>query len=162
MEQREAEAIMLQQQQEELERIRQQQLQEQEKERERQRIEAEKQEEERLRAALSNHQNTQNSSQNGQSRQRRPTTPTVVKGKVVGASRIPARPNTAQTTGPSRVGSGGAVRKLGGRPVMKRVLERLALRYREEVRKSCKNGVAGSCRSLELQLRYRLFFCFSI
>ncbi|KAK3825888.1 MAG: hypothetical protein J3Q66DRAFT_384988 [Benniella sp.] len=133
LEQREAEAIMLQQQQEELERIRQKQLQEQEKERERQRIEAEKQEEERLRAALSNHQNTQNSSQSGQNRQRRPVTATVVKGKgVVGASRIPARPNTANTMGPSRVGPGGAVRKLGGKLVMKRVIDRLPLRYREE------------------------------
>jgi hypothetical protein len=130
---------MLQQQQEELERIRQQQLQEQEKERERQRIEAEKQEEERLRAAHSNHHNTQNSNQSGQNRQRRPVTATVVKGKgVVGASRIPARPNTANTTGPSRVGPGGAVRKLGGKLVMKRVIDRLPLRYREEVRERSK------------------------
>ncbi|KAG0228407.1 hypothetical protein BGX31_006576 [Mortierella sp. GBA43] len=132
MEQREAEAIMLQQQQEELERIRQRQLQEQEQEKERQRIEAEKLEEERLKAALSSHQNNQSNHQTGQGRQRQQTLVTVVKGRGIPASRIPARPNTTNS-GPSRVGPGGAVRKLAGKVVMKRMVERLPLRYREEV-----------------------------
>ncbi|KAI1317967.1 hypothetical protein EDD11_007489 [Mortierella claussenii] len=133
MEQREAEAIMLQQQQEELERIRRQQLLEQEQERERQRLEAERLEAERMRASLSSLHNSHNSGNHnsgGQDtgRQRRP----VNKGRGGGtASRIPARP-TAAVSRASRVGSGGAVRKLVGKVVMKRMAERLPLKYRDE------------------------------
>ncbi|KAF9346841.1 hypothetical protein BGX26_001656 [Mortierella sp. AD094] len=135
MEQREAEAIILQQQQEEVERIRRQQILEQE-EKERQRIEAERQEAEaeRMKATMSSlHSSHNGSNNNSQSlgRQRRPGTSTVVKGRGITASRIPAR-SSVQTAAASRVGPGGAVRKLVGRVVMKRMAERLPLRYRDE------------------------------
>ncbi|KAG0345638.1 hypothetical protein BGZ54_005520, partial [Gamsiella multidivaricata] len=136
MEQREAEAIMLQQQQEELERIRSQQILEQQQEQERQRIEAERLEAERIKASLSNPYNSHDDRTNGRdtSRQRRPGTTGVgagAKGKGVTASRIPARPNSS-IAGASRVGAGGGVRKLVGKLVMKRMAERLPLRYRDE------------------------------
>ncbi|KAF8930434.1 DASH complex subunit dam1 [Dissophora ornata] len=143
MEQREAEAIMLQQQHEELERIRRQQIMEQERERERLRVEAERLEAERIKASLpnlhTNHSNNNsnniivnsNSGQDG-SRQRRPGTNTNAKANGVAASRIPARSNTSAASA-SRVGPGGSVRKLVGKMVMKRMAERLPLRYRDEV-----------------------------
>ncbi|KAF9916797.1 hypothetical protein BX616_002793 [Lobosporangium transversale] len=133
MEQREAEAIMLQQQQEELERIRTQQLLEQEQERERQRIEAERQEAERIKASLPSLHNGRNRAiqkmnEQDLNRQRRP----VTNGRATApASRIPARPK-ATTPGASRVGNGGAIRKLAGKVNMKRMIERLPLRYRNE------------------------------
>ncbi|KAF9985532.1 hypothetical protein BGZ65_010622 [Modicella reniformis] len=146
MEQREAEAIMFQQQQEELEHIRQQRLLEQEQEKERQRIEAERLEQERLKASLSSHQSNQSNHYGGQDRQRRHIPATVTKGKGVvrvSASRIPARPNTP-AAGPSRVGAGGAVRKLTGKLVMKRMVERLPLRYREEAHRVPIEGIMRS------------------
>lgn len=141
---------MLQQQQEELERIRQQQILEQEQEREKQRMEAERLEEEQLKLALSTQQSYQSNHPNGLGRQRRQV-PTVVKGRGVAASRIPARPNTT-STGPSRVGPGGGVRKLAGRLVMKRMVERLPLRYREEVRECWKESLDASSTEVEHEL----------
>ncbi|KAF8977142.1 hypothetical protein BGZ46_007614 [Entomortierella lignicola] len=132
MEQREAEAIMLQQQQEELEKIRRQHILEQE-EKERQRIEAERQaaEAERMNATMNNHIGSNSSSGQGVGRQRRPGTSVIAKGRGVAASRIPAR-STTSSAAASRVGPGGAVRKLVSKVVMKRVVERLPLRYRDE------------------------------
>ncbi|KAF9130357.1 hypothetical protein BGW39_003151 [Mortierella sp. 14UC] len=132
-EQREAEAIILQQQQEELEKIRRQQILE--KEMERQRQEVERLEAERARAAMANlhSSSSQNSGGNSGSRLKRPGT---VNSAAAGTSRIPprrvqgtSRPNNQ--AGASRVGAGG-VRKLTGKLVMKRMAERLPLRYRDE------------------------------
>ncbi|KAF9432785.1 hypothetical protein BGZ76_010321 [Entomortierella beljakovae] len=131
MEQRETEAILHQQHQEELEKIRLQQIQERE-EIERQRIEAEKQQAEAERArAMANINNNISNGSSGQDsrRQKRPGLPIVSKGRGIPASRISAKPN--QTSGPSRVGPGGAVRKLVSRVVMKRMAERLPLIYRD-------------------------------
>ncbi|KAF9112511.1 hypothetical protein BGX27_003268 [Mortierella sp. AM989] len=130
MEQREAEAIILQQEQEEVERIRRQKIIEQE-EKERQRIETERQEAEaeRMKASMASLHSSH--SNQGGGRQKRPGTGIVVKGRGITASRIPAR-STASATTASRVGSGGAVRKLVGKVVMKRMAERLPLRYRDE------------------------------
>ncbi|KAF9148466.1 hypothetical protein BG015_009797 [Linnemannia schmuckeri] len=138
-EQREAEAIILQQQQEELEKIRRQQILEKEREMERQRQEVERQEAERARAAMAslNSGSNQNSIGNNHgSRLKRPGTTTTAAG---GTSRIPprrvqgtSRPNQqGANAGASRAGSGG-VRKLAGKLVMKRMAERLPLRYRDE------------------------------
>ncbi|KAG0314204.1 hypothetical protein BGZ97_009532 [Linnemannia gamsii] len=138
-EQREAEAIILQQQQEELEKIRRQQILEKEREMERQRQEVERLEAERARAAMAslNSGGNQNSSgSNHGSRLKRPATTTTV---TAGTSRIPprrvqgtSRPgNQGANNGASRVGAGG-VRKLSGKLVMKRMAERLPLRYRDE------------------------------
>ncbi|KAG0298238.1 hypothetical protein BGZ98_000267 [Dissophora globulifera] len=130
MEQREAEAVMIQQQQEELERIRRQQILEQEMDRERQRLETERLEAERIKASLSSlHSASVNSIQDG-NRQRRGITANA-RGRGVAPSKIPARPN-ASNAAASRVGPGGAVRKLVGKVVMKRMADRLPLRYRDE------------------------------
>jgi hypothetical protein len=130
----------LQQQQEELEKIRRQQILEKEREMERQRQEVERLEAERARAAMAslNSGGNQNSSgSNHGSRLKRPATTTTV---TAGTSRIPprrvqgtSRPgNQGANNGASRVGAGG-VRKLSGKLVMKRMAERLPLRYRDEV-----------------------------
>ncbi|KAF9088332.1 hypothetical protein BGX23_007433 [Mortierella sp. AD031] len=143
-EQRDAEAIILQQQQEELEKIRRQQIQEKERELERQRQEAERLEAERTRATLASLHNSnsgnnnQNSSNSHGSRIKRPGV--SMTAATAGASRIPPRrvqgtsrvnSNQATAAGASRVGSGG-VRKLAGKLVMKRMADRLPLRYRDE------------------------------
>ncbi|KAG0270194.1 hypothetical protein BGZ95_001781 [Linnemannia exigua] len=134
-EQREAEAIILQQQQEELEKIRHQQIVEKEREMERQRQEVERLEVERARAAMASlhSSSSQNSGGNSGSRLKRPGT---VTSAAAGTSRIPPRrvQGTSRPTnqaGASRVGAGG-VRKLTGKLVMKRMAERLPLRYRDE------------------------------
>ncbi|KAK3843652.1 MAG: hypothetical protein J3R72DRAFT_473906 [Linnemannia gamsii] len=134
-EQREAEAIILLQQQEELEKIRHQQIMEKEREMERQRQEVERLEAERARAAMTSlhSSSSQNSGGNSGSRLKRPGT---VTSAAVGTSRIPPRrvQGTSRPTnqaGASRVGAGG-VRKLTGKLVMKRMAERLPLRYRDE------------------------------
>ncbi|KAF9921677.1 hypothetical protein FBU30_008272 [Linnemannia zychae] len=135
-EQREAEAIILQQQQEELENIRRQQILEKEREIERQRQEAERLEAERARAALANlHSSNVSNQSSSNSRLKRPGVSTTA---ATGTSRIPPRrvhgtrpTNQGVNAGPSRVGAGG-VRKLTGKLVMKRMAERLPLRYRDE------------------------------
>ncbi|KAI7819053.1 hypothetical protein BC939DRAFT_531526 [Gamsiella multidivaricata] len=69
------------------------------------------------------------------SRQRRSGTTGVglgAKGKGITVPRIPARPNSSNA-GASRVGAGGAVRKLVRKLIMKRMAERLPLRYRNEL-----------------------------
>ncbi|KAG0206831.1 hypothetical protein BGX28_001816 [Mortierella sp. GBA30] len=138
-EQREAEAILLQQQQEELERIRQQHLYEQEQEQERQRLEAERLEAERLNASVDNNiHNISNQYLQAGTQQKRPGVAPVTKGRMTaGTSRIPAArakgiQSTNTASGSSRVGPGGAIRKLVGKLVMKRVADRLPLKYRDE------------------------------
>jgi hypothetical protein len=140
---------MFQQQQEELERIRQQQILEQEQEQERQRIEAARLEAERMEATLSNHYNSRDSNDhNGRDggRQRRPAAGANVRGRGAPASRIPARPNTS-AMGASRVGPGGGVRKMVGKLVMKRMADRLPLKYRDEVKEvGCCSKMKTRCK----------------
>ncbi|KAG0047683.1 hypothetical protein BGZ83_007308 [Gryganskiella cystojenkinii] len=134
-EKREIETAIFQQQQEELEQIRRQHILEQEQEQERQRLEVERQAEERLRAAMQQNNNINNSASSG-NRQRRPVGASAKAKVMSGISRIPAarvkQPPSAMSGGASRVGQGGGVRKLAGRIVMKKVAEKLPLRYREE------------------------------
>lgn len=138
-EQREAEAIILQQQQEELEKIRRQQILEKEREVERQRQEVERLEAERTRAAMASLNSGGNQSGSGNSHGSRLKRPGSTTTTSAGTSRIPPRRvqgtsrsnNQGANAGPSRSGSGG-VRKLAGKLVMKRMAERLPLRYRDE------------------------------
>ncbi|KAF9953886.1 hypothetical protein BGZ70_000070 [Mortierella alpina] len=139
-EQREAEAILLQQQQEELERIRHQHLLEQEQEERRRLEEEERLEAERVKASLAMLRSSGNNS-NGNTHgnyPKRTGIPVVTKGRgMAGTSRIPAARNNGarpvgSASGASRVGPGGAVRKLAGKMVMKRVADRLPLKYRDE------------------------------
>lgn len=89
--------------------------------------------EERLKAAM---QHNNNSASTG-NRQRRPAGVPAQAKVMSGISRIPSarvkQPPSAMSGGASRVGQGGGVRKLTGRIVMKKVAEKLPLRYREEV-----------------------------
>ncbi|KAK3838535.1 MAG: hypothetical protein JOS17DRAFT_730427 [Linnemannia elongata] len=138
-EQREAEAIILQQQQEELEKIRRQQILEKEREVERQRQEVERLEAERARSAMASLNSGGNQSGSGSSYGSRLKRPGTTTAAAAGTSRIPPRRvqgtsrsnNQGTNAGASRSGSGG-VRKLAGKLVMKRMAERLPLRYRDE------------------------------
>ncbi|KAF9962335.1 hypothetical protein BGZ72_007388 [Mortierella alpina] len=138
---REAEAILLQQQQEELERIRHQHLLEQEQEERRRLEEEERLEAERVKASMAilrSSGNNNNNNNNHSNYPKRTGIPVVTKGRgMAGTSRIPAARNNGarpagSASGASRVGPGGAVRKLAGKLVMKRVADRLPLKYRDE------------------------------
>ncbi|KAF9420075.1 DASH complex subunit dam1 [Podila epigama] len=161
--QREAEAELLQRQQEELDRIQERQRIEQEQEQERQRQELERQEAERIQAALAAQQaaaSAASASASSSSKMRYrggagtgtgtgtgtalSKSRTAAAGVGGGAMRgkIP-RPVSA-ASGPSRVGANGQVRKLAGKVVMKKMAERLPLKYRDEPHRSALEAIMRS------------------
>ncbi|KAG0094922.1 hypothetical protein BGZ93_006551 [Podila epicladia] len=149
--QREAEAELLRKQQEELEQIRQRQLVlEQEHELERQRLEEERQEAERAHAAEAAAVATSSKLQKPRVVASKAKAPggsgSSAGGGGVGRGRIP-RPvasTSSSSAGPSRVGPGGQVRKLAGKLVMKKMAERLPLKYRDEPHRGALEAIMRS------------------
>lgn len=142
------EAELLRRQQEELEQIRQRQLVlEQEQDLERQRLEEERQEAERAHAAEAAVSSKLQKPRVVASKARAPGGPGgpggsgSSAGEGAGRGRIP-RPvaSSSSSAGPSRVGPGGQVRKLAGKLVMKKMAERLPLKYRDEVNIKSRSG----------------------
>ncbi|KAF9970235.1 DASH complex subunit dam1 [Actinomortierella ambigua] len=164
-EQREREAEILQEQQKELERIRQQQIeferQQEELRREQERQAAE--EHQRYLKTQRRHevesmssfasasrsriprtggvgatmQGGRSDARPGLSRPIRPVTPSSASSsQQPGAMRLRVGRATVPSSSSSRVGAGGQVRKVKGRVVMKRMLDRLPLKYREEPHRS--------------------------
>ncbi|KAG0238267.1 hypothetical protein BGW42_006547 [Actinomortierella wolfii] len=171
-EQREREAELLQEQQKELERLRRQQL-ELEQQREAERLEQERlaaEEHQRQinmqrrnesddmppfgsasasRSRIPRSGGGQSSSRSGLSRPMRPTTTSG--SQLPGAMRV--RSNGRAISNPSssssRVGPGGQVVKTKGRVVMKRMLDRLPLKYREEPHRSVLVAIMASLEANE-------------
>ncbi|KAF9321052.1 hypothetical protein BG003_003815 [Podila horticola] len=150
--QREAEAELLRRQQEELEQIRQRQLVlEQEQDLERQRLEEERQEAERAHAAEAAVSSKLQKPRVVASKARAPGGPGgpggsgSSAGEGAGRGRIP-RPvaSSSSSAGPSRVGPGGQVRKLAGKLVMKKMAERLPLKYRDEPHRGALEAIMRS------------------
>ncbi|KAG0342773.1 hypothetical protein BG004_005592 [Podila humilis] len=147
--QRDEEAELLRKQQEELNQIRQRQLELEQEELERQReeqarLEAEQMETRReaervaaARATLSTSSRLQRPKINtaGKGGGGGVGTSSITKSRIPGGAgrgRIPRPVASATAAAPSRVGPSGQVRKLVGRVVMKKVAEKLPLKYRDE------------------------------
>ncbi|KAF8982087.1 hypothetical protein BGZ52_002208 [Haplosporangium bisporale] len=144
-----SEAELLRRQQEELEQIRQRQLileQEQEQELERQRLEQERQEAERAREAASVSSKLQKP--RVASKTRAPGGGPGVSGSSTGGARgripRPVASSSSSSAGPSRIGPGGQVRKLAGKLVMKKMAERLPLKYRDEPHRGALEAIMRS------------------
>ncbi|KAG0355666.1 hypothetical protein BG005_005399 [Podila minutissima] len=152
--QREAEAELLRKQQEELEQIRQRQLVlEQEQELERQRLEEGRQEAERAHAAEAAATAASSKLQKPRVVARAPGgsggpggSGSSAGGGGAGRGRIP-RPvvsTSSSSAAPSRVGPGGQVRKLVGKLVMKKMADRLPLKYRDEPHRGALEAIMRS------------------
>ncbi|KAG0266585.1 hypothetical protein BG011_001774 [Mortierella polycephala] len=121
-----------QQQHEEEEQHQRQHIFEQEQEQERQRLEAERLEAEQMNTLLASQHSSGINNSSFSSSGMRLKRPNVVNGRT-GASKIPKMTGAqAATSGPSRVGPGGAIRRMTGKLVMKRMADRLPLKYRDE------------------------------
>ncbi|KAG0038237.1 hypothetical protein BGZ82_000748 [Podila clonocystis] len=151
--QREAEAELLRRQQEELEQIRQRQLVlEQEQELERQRLEEERQEAERARAAETAAASSKLQKPRVVASKARALggsggsggSGSIAGGGGAGRGRIPRPVASSSSAGPSRVGPGGQVRKLAGKLVMKKMAERLPLKYRDEPHRGALEAIMRS------------------